>query len=67
MIMRKISLMDKNKSCLSSREVKKYKKEITKQINSPVCANMSTNDVANVGVAAMKKDNFCMVKVKLDV
>ena len=65
--MKRVSLLDKNRSCLSSREIKKCKSEITKQRNSPICANMSTNDVANIGVAAMRVDNFRLVKGRLDV
>lgn len=64
--MREIHLLDKNRSHLSTREIKKYKEEITKQKNSP-CDSLSTNELALIGVEAMNKDNFCMVKEKMDV
>lgn len=65
--MRNMNLLDKRRSYLSSSNIKKYKGEITKQKNNPVCPSLSTIDVAQIGVDAMKKDKFCMVKEKIDV
>ncbi len=65
--MRKVYLLDKNRSYLSLEEIKKFKDEITRQKNNPICSQLSTIQVANLGVAAMKRDNFCMAKEKIDV
>lgn len=65
--MKKVYLLDKNRSCLSSEEIEKFKKEITKQKNNPICKEFSTIEVANIGADNMKSDNFCMAKEKIDV
>lgn len=65
--MKKVYLLDKNRSYLSSEEITKFKDEIIKQKNNPICSSLSTIEVAKLGVDAMKKDNFCMVKEKIDV
>lgn len=65
--MKKLHLLDKNKSCISSHEISRFKSEITKQKNSPVCSAYSTHDVAKAGVETMKADKFRLVKVQLDV
>lgn len=65
--MKKLHLLDKNRSCLSPREISRFKSEITKQKNSPICSSSSTNDVAKVGAEKMKADKFQLVKVRLDV
>lgn len=65
--MKKVYLLDKNRSYLSFEEIKKFKGEITKQKNNPICSPLSTIEVANLGADDMKSDNFCMVKEKIDV
>ena len=65
--MRKVYLLDKNRSCLFSGEIKRFKEEITKQKNNPICTQLSTIEVANIGADDMKSDNFCMAKEKIDV
>lgn len=65
--MKKVYLLDKNRSFLSVKETQKYKNEITKQKNSPICISLSTNDVAQKGFNAMRSDNFKLVKEQIDV
>lgn len=65
--MKSISLFDKNISCLFDSDITKFKNEITKQKNNPVCPNLSTFEVAQKGVALMVNDNFCLVKDGFDV
>ena len=67
MIMKKVYLLDKNRSYLSPEETQKYKKQISKQKNSPICLSLSTYAVAKIGVDAMRYDQFCLVKGKIDV
>lgn len=65
--MKKVYLLDKNRSFLSVDETQKYKNEITKQKNSPICRSLSTNGVAQKGFYAMRTDNFKLVKEQIDV
>lgn len=65
-VMKRIHLLDRNRSCLSLRETKKFRSEITKQKNSPICS-ATTTEVAKRGFAAMKVDKFKLIKEQLDV
>lgn len=65
--MKRVYLLDKNRSFLSLEETQKYKKQITKQKNSPICVSLSTNAVAQKGAEAMRSDKFCLVKGQIDV
>lgn len=65
--MRKLFVKDSNRSFLSAAETDKYKVEITRQKNSPVCRRMSTMEVADIGAKAMKVDKFRLVKGQFDV
>lgn len=66
-VKRRLHLLDVCKSCLSTGEIKKYKEEITKQRNNPVCKNFTTVEVAIKGVEAMQADGFRLVEDQLDV
>ena len=63
----KIWLLDKNISKLSNDGINKYKSEITKQKNKPICTHLSTGEVAIKGADLMRKDNFSLIKEKIDV
>lgn len=65
--MKRVYLLDTNRSYLSLEETQKYKKQITKQKNSPICVSLSTNAVAQIGAKAMKSDKFCLAKGQIDV
>lgn len=65
--MKKVYIFDKNTSSLSKKEIEKFKDEITKQKNSPVCADMSTYDIAKMGANIMMQDGFCLIKGQIDV
>lgn len=65
--MKKMFLLDKNKSFLSFDESQKYKGQITKQDNSPVCRALTTSEVVRKGIQSMKMDNYRLVKGKIDV
>lgn len=65
--MRKVLLMDKRRSILLASEIKKFKNEITKQKNNPICKQLTTTEVAVIGASQMKKDNFSLVKEQIDV
>lgn len=65
--MRKMHLLDTNKSCLTSKEIEQFRQEITNQDNSPICKDISTMGLSTIGVNSMKTDNFCLVKEQLDV
>lgn len=65
--MGKIHLLDTKRSNLTSKEIQRYRQEITKQENSPVCKDMSTKELIGIGVKDMEADNFRLVKGQLDV
>lgn len=67
MIKKNINLLDKNRSYLPIKKEEQYRREITKQKNSPICKFLTTITVAKKGAEAMSKDNFCLVKEKIDV
>ena len=60
-ITRKPRLLDKFKSWLSKKEVKKYKGEITKEQVRPVTSS-STFDMAKSGSAQMNADGYKITK-----
>lgn len=66
-VKRRLHLLDVYKSCLSIGEIGKYKDEITKQKNNPVCNNLTTIEVATKGAEAMRADGFRLVEDQLDV
>ena len=66
-VKRKTHLLDVYKSCMSTGEIVKYKGQITKQKNNPVCRNLSTAEVAAKGAEAMQADKFQLVKEQLNV
>ncbi len=55
----KSRLMDKFRSCISKKEVKKYKREITKEDVRSV-SSYSTFDLANSGSKQMQEDGFSL-------
>lgn len=65
--MRNIKILDNYKSHLSNNNITKFKSEITKQENSPVCSECSTFEIAKAGTESMKKDKFRLIKEKFDV
>ncbi len=66
-VKRRLHLLDVYRSRLSTGEIAKYKKEITKQKNNPVCNNLTTVEVATKGAEAMEADGFRLVEDQLDV
>lgn len=54
-------LLDPNRSFLSSVEIDKFKKEIVRQTCVSICQLQTTSDVVSSGIAAMRKDGYCMV------
>lgn len=66
-VKRRLHLLDVYRSCLSTAEIAKYKEEITKQKNNPVCDNLTTIEVATKGAQAMQADGFRLVEGQLDV
>lgn len=65
--MKKIHLLDTRKSTITSKEIQRYRDEITNQDNSPVCENISTMELVGIGAKGMENDDFCLVKGQLDV
>lgn len=65
--MNTVRIMDKNRSSIVQLEIHQYKDEITKQKNNPVCATLTTTEVAQLGAESMKRDNFCLAKEQYDV
>lgn len=65
--MDEVRILDAYKSFLSEDDIEKFSKEITKIKNSPVCPNLTTMEVIEIGLEAMKKDGFCFVEEQLDV
>lgn len=57
-IMNKLYLLDKFKSCISSREISKFKSEITKKKIRSVCSDCSTFDIAKAGAKTIKCNNI---------
>lgn len=66
-VKRRLHLLDVYRSRLSTREIAKYKEEITKQKNNPVCDDLTTVEVAARGAEAMRTDGFQLVEDQLDV
>ena len=66
-VKRKLHLLDVYRSRLSVNEIAKYKREITKQKNNPVCDNLTTAEVAAKGAEAMRVVGFRLVEDQLDV
>lgn len=66
-IKRKTHLLDVYRSRMSTGEIVKYKEQITKQKNNPVCRDLSTAEVAAKGAQAMQADKFQLVKEQLNV
>ena len=52
-------LMDKFRSCISKKEVKRYKSEITKEKVGSVSSQSALN-LAKSGAEQMKEDNFSL-------
>ena len=65
--MKKRYLLDTNRSCLTSREIQQFRQEITNQENSPVCKELSTMELVDIGARSMVSNKFCLVKGQLDV
>lgn len=65
--MRMNYLLDTYRSCLTAKETQQFRREITKQKNSPICATMSTMEVSAAGAKHMAADKFRLVKGQFDV
>lgn len=65
--MKKVYILDNNRSSLSKKDIEKYKSEITKIKNSPVCPSLSTSQVIDIGIMSMEERKYRLIEGQLDV
>lgn len=55
------------RSCITKQQCISFRKSsiAIQLIDSPICENLSANEVSAIGNERMKKDNFVLVKDKL--
>ena len=62
-----IKLLDTKRSILTSKEIHRFRQEIVKIKDIPICKYMTTNELVNNGINCMKEDHFYFTKKKLDI
>ena len=67
MIIKNYNLFDRRRSCISKKEIIKFRSQITRPINSPLCEDLTTFEIIKKGSELMKKDNFKLTRGKIDV
>lgn len=60
-------ILDKSRSTISKKDIKKYRSEVTKIKNSPVCSSYTTAQVSDIGIRAMEKRHYRLIEGQLDV
>lgn len=60
-------LLDNKRSILTSKEIARYRSEITKIKNGPVVQARETLEVADEGAHLIERDGYCLLEEKLDV
>lgn len=62
-----IRILDKRKSSISNDEITRYRAEVTKPTNSPICPNKTFSDVFKLGAASEQERGVPLVRGQIDV